>query len=229
MSSARKKGGASSRPHSARMDTSAGPPEGFTAQEWAAFLRERSAQEAGASILSLVLAKAMEEIDRREIDRNVQGHAVQAAVDSLRCLVELNFLNRDPGESDAAADPGWQTGDEPVPPPIDSWAPGSLPVRIPGQEKAARALPPTAQEAEDMKSSAAVADATQAATKIAAHAKVKASATAASRVAKRESSRPSSGPERFQPRPPSDGKSPARRLRTVGSANSMRRAAPVSG
>lgn len=61
----------------------------------AAFQRERTAQEASSFALNFILSKAMEDISRREIDRNVQGYAVQAAVDSLRCLIEVCLFIHD--------------------------------------------------------------------------------------------------------------------------------------
>jgi hypothetical protein len=97
-----------------------------------------------------------------------------------------------------ATNAGWQTGDEPVPPPIDSWAPGSLPVRIPGPPMAAQQPALTAQPTSEAASATA-----RAAVKVAAQAKVKATATAASRVTKEDTGRPSSNPDRFRPRPPS--------------------------
>jgi hypothetical protein len=60
----------------------------------ASFQRERTAQEASSFALNFILSKAMEDISRREIDRNVQSYAVQAAVDSLRCLIEVCLVVR---------------------------------------------------------------------------------------------------------------------------------------
>eukprot|EP00045_Choanoeca_perplexa_P011090 m.115960 g.115960 ORF g.115960 m.115960 type:complete len:273 (+) comp15510_c0_seq1:100-918(+) len=121
----RKKG--SARPTSSKSTHNTAGPGGIDAASWRQLSDTAGTQDVIAETINQVLSNVNSIILELEIDRTVKTSVVAEAVDAVRQVLEVNYLFKDPGESDLT-DSCWQPDDECLPPPIDSWAPGAMPI-----------------------------------------------------------------------------------------------------
>eukprot|EP00730_Choanoeca_flexa_P014159 TRINITY_DN6086_c0_g1_i2.p1 TRINITY_DN6086_c0_g1~~TRINITY_DN6086_c0_g1_i2.p1 ORF type:complete len:293 (+),score=55.71 TRINITY_DN6086_c0_g1_i2:88-966(+) len=129
----RKKG--STRPPSSKQQRDVSVPSGIDAAVWQQIQLDAAIQDVISETISKVLVDVDAIILERLIDRNVKTAVVDEVVTAAKQVLEINFLFKDPGETDLTSEL-WQPDAECEPPSIDSWAPGCLPFMTAAEHEA---------------------------------------------------------------------------------------------
>lgn len=104
------------------------PGTKITEGEWNELIAVDDGVETVYELVDDVVCRASDIIFEHYIEREIFPYAVQAAKKSILKTMALEFVARDEGEKNTDTDPLWLPDEPPVPPPIDSWACGMIPL-----------------------------------------------------------------------------------------------------
>eukprot|EP00043_Microstomoeca_roanoka_P026904 m.12879 g.12879 ORF g.12879 m.12879 type:complete len:305 (-) comp7078_c0_seq1:164-1078(-) len=102
-------------------------PPGFTPEEWNRKQELDAITEVVKDAVAGMVTGVMNAITEIEITRRYKSYIINDMLNCAHALVELTYLKRDNGEPPNSAN-DWMPDEEPDTIPIDTWAPGSVPI-----------------------------------------------------------------------------------------------------
>ncbi|KAK2959375.1 hypothetical protein BLNAU_5684 [Blattamonas nauphoetae] len=90
---------------------------------------QEESQDVADKVIQHILKNIDVTIEEKELDRDVPRFLANHFIACINTMLEWSFPSKDLGEPDYFSDSSWNPGVAPLPPPIDSSACGSLPIR----------------------------------------------------------------------------------------------------